>query len=95
MHSLGINIGSSSIKVVLLNGEQMSLFKTVEHEGDFINTLKNIFQNTDIPADTRMLVTGTEGRYLINANNVIESICVEETLKDTENRGGCCCITWR
>ncbi|HQO40356.1 MAG TPA: BadF/BadG/BcrA/BcrD ATPase family protein, partial [Spirochaetota bacterium] len=82
MHSLGINIGSSSIKLVLMNDKQVSLFKTVEHEGDFINTLKNIFRDTDIPAGTRMLVTGTEGRYLINANNVIESICVEEALRD-------------
>ena len=84
MHSLGINIGSSSIKFVLMKGEQLSLYKTVEHEGDFISALQNIFQNTDIPDDTRMLVTGTEGRYLINANNVIESICVEEALKHLE-----------
>ncbi|HPS57929.1 MAG TPA: acyl-CoA dehydratase activase [Spirochaetota bacterium] len=82
MHSLGINIGSSSIKFVLMNGESISHYKTVEHEGDFINTLKNIFSSIDIPAGTRMLVTGTEGRYLINAYNVIESICVEEALKD-------------
>ncbi len=82
MHSLGINIGSSSIKFVMMENGRISSYKTVEHEGDFLSTLGNIFGNMVIPPDTKMLVTGTEGRYLINSNNVIESICVEEALKD-------------
>jgi len=84
MHSLGINIGSSSIKFVMMENGRVSMFKTVEHEGDFVTTLKNIFESLTMPSDTKMLVTGTEGRYLINSNNVIESICIEEALKDLD-----------
>lgn len=84
MHSLGINIGSSSIKAVLMDEEKILWYKIIEHEGDFLTTLKNFIVGSDIPAGTKLLVTGTEGRYLINANNVIESICVEETLRELE-----------
>ncbi len=81
MHSLGVNIGSSSIKVVLLDGEKPVLQNVIEHEGDFLKALKKIIYTNEIPSDSRILVTGTEGRYMINANNVIESLCVEEAIK--------------
>jgi len=81
MYNLGINIGSSSIKVVLMDEEKLVLQKVVEHEGDFLAALKKLIYNSSIPADSRILVTGTEGRYLINSNNVIESLCVEEAIK--------------
>jgi predicted NBD/HSP70 family sugar kinase len=35
MHGLGINIGSSGIKAVLLDGDKMIFHKVIEHEGDF------------------------------------------------------------
>src|SRR5208337_1791223 len=82
MYSLGVNIGSSSIKVVLMDEEKLLFHKVVEHEGNFLSALENILCSPDIPADTMMLVTGTEGRYLVNSNNVIETICTEEALRD-------------
>ncbi len=84
MHSLGINIGSSSIKVVLMDEEKILWNKVVAHEGDFLNTLRNIISYDEIPKETKVLVTGTEGRFLINANNVIESICIEEAIRELE-----------
>ena len=35
MYSLGINIGSSSIKTVLMDGESLISFNVIDHEGDF------------------------------------------------------------
>jgi len=84
MYSLGINIGSSSIKAVLVDEEKIIWHKVKEHEGDFLTTLKNLILSSDIPDETKLLVTGTEGRYLINANNVIESICIEEAITELE-----------
>ena len=81
MYSLGINIGSSSIKTVLLDGDSLVHHNIIEHEGDFLRTLKNLIYNSKIPTDSKVLITGTEGRYLVNSNNVIESICVEEAIK--------------
>ncbi len=81
MYNLGVNIGSSSIKVVLMDEETVILKNVIEHEGDFLAALKKLLYNSDIPTDSRILVTGTEGRYMINSNNVIESLCVEEAIK--------------
>jgi predicted CoA-substrate-specific enzyme activase len=81
MYSVGINIGSSSIKAVLIDGETILFHKVIEHEGDFLSVLKKIIYSDEIPQDSKILVTGTEGRYLINTNNVIESICIEEAVK--------------
>ncbi len=81
MQSLGINIGSSSIKVVLIENERVRWETVVAHEGNFIETLKNILLEKQVPAGVPSLVTGTEGRFLLNMNNVLESICVEEALK--------------
>jgi activator of 2-hydroxyglutaryl-CoA dehydratase len=81
MQSLGINIGSSSIKVVLLEDTAIR-WKTIDaHEGNFIQTLKNVLIEKHISPGCASLVTGTEGRYLLNMNNMLESICIEEALK--------------
>jgi predicted CoA-substrate-specific enzyme activase len=81
MHSLGINVGSSSLKIVLLENDSIVFSKVFDHEGNFVETLKNFLKSTDLPNNIPALVTGTEGRYLLNINNVIESLCIEEALK--------------
>ena len=81
MKSLGINVGSSSIKAVMIEDGKMIWQSVVDHEGNFQGTLKNILKDHNVPQGILTLTTGTEGRYLINTNNVLESICVEETLK--------------
>ncbi len=86
MKSLGINIGSSTVKVVLLEDSSIVWHRVVDHEGDFLGALKNILSEESIPRDVPALVTGTEGRFLLNVNNVIESICIEEALKELEEQ---------
>ncbi len=81
MKSLGINIGSSSIKAVLMNDDSVEWYDYRDHEGNFLDTLKNMLKKADIPEGTPSLVTGTEGRFLLNMTNVIESICIEEALR--------------
>ncbi|HPV39844.1 MAG TPA: acyl-CoA dehydratase activase [Spirochaetota bacterium] len=80
MQSLGINIGSSSIKAVLLEDSKVLWSASVAHEGNFFETLKAILLENNVAPGVLSLVTGTEGRYLINMNNVLESICIEEAL---------------
>ncbi|MCU0847710.1 MAG: acyl-CoA dehydratase activase [Spirochaetes bacterium] len=82
MQSLGINIGSSSIKLVLLNDGKPAWHKVIEHEGNFLGTLKQTLANSSVPEKTMALATGTEGRFLLNMNNVIESICIEAAVKN-------------
>lgn len=80
MKSCGINIGSSSIKVVMLENDRILWHRVQEHEGDFQGTLGELFSNGAWEEGTRALVTGTEGRYLLHLNSAIESICIEEAL---------------
>ncbi len=82
MQSLGINIGSSSIKIVLLENRNIIWKKVVDHEGNFIETLKSILSEYKLPSHLKCLATGTEGRYLLNMNNVLESICIEEAIRE-------------
>ncbi len=81
MNSFGINIGSSSLKVVMMEGDSVKWNKVVPHDGDFAEALKRIFEDHHITSNAKGLVTGTEGRYLFSINNVIEPICIEEAVK--------------
>lgn len=81
MHSLGINIGSSNVKVTLLEGDSILWSRVEPHEGNFLHTLKEILSAQNIPPNTKTLVTGTEGRHLLNIDSVIEPLCIEEALK--------------
>ncbi len=86
MKTLGINIGSSSVKVVLLENKNIVLQKVLDHEGNFLETLKQILLDNEIPTGVKSLVTGTGGRFLLRSNSVIESICIEESLKNIDHK---------
>ncbi len=81
MHSLGINIGSSNVKVTMLEGYSILWSKVEPHEGNFLDTLSEILSAQKIPIGIKTLATGTEGRHLLNINSVIEPLCVEAALK--------------
>ncbi len=81
MRSLGVNIGSSSIKAVLVEDGAAVWHGVRAHEGDFLQTLRSLLAGCprDL-AGTPALATGTEGRFLVRVPNVIEPLCVEEAL---------------
>ncbi|MCK5199623.1 MAG: activase, partial [Spirochaetales bacterium] len=80
MQSLGINIGSSSLKIVLMEGSAVKWSQVILHEGNFYAAVEQILSSHDLPKDIKALVTGTEGRFLFNINNVIEPLCIEAAL---------------
>ena len=81
MYSLGLNIGSSSLKSVLLEDGKIIWKSVITHDGDFADAVDKTLGNKEIPDGCRTLVTGTEGRYLFSLNNVIEPLCIERTLE--------------
>ena len=81
MYSLGINIGSSNVKVALLDDNKIVWNAVEPHEGNFLGTLKKVLSSCKLPADIKVLATGTEGRHLLNIHSVIEPLCVEEVLQ--------------
>jgi predicted CoA-substrate-specific enzyme activase len=81
MHSLGINVGSSNLKLVLLEDETPVWSAVAPHEGNVGAALAKLLSEHSCPPGTRALTTGTEGRYLIETPSVIEPLCVEAALK--------------
>jgi predicted CoA-substrate-specific enzyme activase len=81
MHSLGINIGSSNVKVTMLEGYSILWSKVEPHEGNFLDALRDILSFQKIPTGIKVLATGTEGRHLLSINSVIEPLCIEEALR--------------
>ncbi|MCX8123017.1 MAG: acyl-CoA dehydratase activase [Spirochaetes bacterium] len=81
MVSVGINIGSTSVKVVVCNGVAVEKVSSMPHEGDVIGTLATILAQLKIPQNAKAIVTGNEGRYLLKLPRTIESVSIEEALK--------------
>ncbi|MDC7231596.1 MAG: acyl-CoA dehydratase activase [Spirochaetales bacterium] len=83
MKSIGINIGSSSLKTVVIEDGKELWSEVIPHEGDFQNAVISMLNEKKPDPGIPLLVTGTEGRYLLAANSVIEPVCVEKALEKT------------
>ena len=81
MNSLGINVGSSSLKMVSLEGDSIAWSVVLPHEGDFLSAVRKALAGRAVPAGTPSLVTGNEGRGLFALNNTIEPLCIEAALR--------------
>ena len=81
MYLLGINIGSVSVKFVYLNNNSIIFNKLIAHEGNIIDAVNSVFNSYDFAPETKIMVTGNEGRFLLNVNNTPEINCIEEYLK--------------
>jgi activator of 2-hydroxyglutaryl-CoA dehydratase len=74
---------SSSIKLVVLEDNKVIYNMVAEHEGSFLNTLESSLEmNEHIPHLVPALVTGHEGRHLLNVNSVLESLCIERAIRE-------------
>ena len=80
MKSLGINIGSSSLKIVLAEHGQPVWSSLAPHEGDFSAVVHSLLAEARVPEGTPVLVTGNEGRFMFDAAGTLEPLCVEAAL---------------
>jgi activator of 2-hydroxyglutaryl-CoA dehydratase len=80
MNSLGINIGSTSLKMVLLEDNQPVWSGILPHEGDFASATRRLLTEGNVPLGTPTLVTGNEGRFMFEAAGTLEPLCVEAAL---------------
>jgi predicted CoA-substrate-specific enzyme activase len=81
MRSLGINIGSTSLKMVLLEDGQAAWSAALPHEGDFAAATRRLLAEGRVPPGIPTLVTGNEGRFMFDAAGTLEPLCVEAALK--------------
>jgi predicted CoA-substrate-specific enzyme activase len=89
MQSVGINIGSTSLKMALFEygsqPDQRGAVKwsaSVPHEGDFSAAVHKLLAEGKIPAGTPALVTGNEGRFMFDVAGTLEPLCVEAALRN-------------
>jgi len=90
MQSLGINIGSTSLKMALFeyndnaNGVSGSVLwsASVPHEGDFSAAVRKLLQDGKVPEGIPALVTGNEGRFMFDVSGTLEPLCVEAALRN-------------
>ena len=86
MKCIGINIGSSSLKTVLIEDGKEVWNKVVPHEGDFQNAIIKVLNEKNPEEGICALTTGTDGRYLLATNSVIEPVCIEKALEATGHK---------
>ena len=84
MQSLGINIGSTSLKMVLVEDDRPVWSATNTHEGDFGAVARKLLEDGNVPAGIPALVTGSEGRFMFDVSGTLEPLCVEAALKTLE-----------
>ncbi|GHV96185.1 2-hydroxyglutaryl-CoA dehydratase [Spirochaetia bacterium] len=87
MQSVGINIGSTSLKMVLFEYEgsvekgKAVWSASVPHEGDFAAAVQKCLTEGKIPEGVPALVTGNEGRFMFDVSGTLEPLCVEAALR--------------
>ncbi|MDR2923251.1 MAG: activase, partial [Treponema sp.] len=93
MQSLGINIGSTSLKMALFEYDgnasgsnaaaagSVVWSASVPHEGDFSAAVKKLLQDGKVPPGIPALVTGNEGRFMFDVSGTLEPLCVEAALR--------------
>lgn len=82
MQSLGINIGSSSLKMVLVECGTPVWSASIPHEGDFGAAVRKLLSEGHISEGTPTLVTGNEGRFMFEAAGTLEPLCVEAAMRE-------------
>ena len=81
MQSVGINIGSSSLKMACVDGGKLLWAESIPHEGNFHVAAEKILSSHAVEHGAKALATGTEGRFLFSVNKTVEPLCIEEALK--------------
>ena len=81
--TLGIDIGSTNVKLVHLDGNGGARQDLVAHDGDVPGALQRLFERLEIDTSngTRALVTGTEGRRRVAIADVIAAQAIEAGLR--------------
>ncbi|MDR2568956.1 MAG: acyl-CoA dehydratase activase [Oscillospiraceae bacterium] len=84
MQALGINIGSTSLKMVLVEHGKPIWNNAATHEGDFGTVAKKLLKDGNIPTGISSLITGNEGRFMFNISGTLEPLCVEAAIRGLE-----------
>jgi predicted CoA-substrate-specific enzyme activase len=81
--ALGIDIGSTTVKLCLLSESGQKEHAVLAHEGDLPGTLTRLLDGLgrERLAGVKSLVTGTEGRHRLAVPDIIAPVAIEAALK--------------
>jgi len=82
MQSLGINIGSTSLKMAVLEENRVIWTASTPHEGDFSAAVHKLLTEGSIKEGISALVTGNEGRFMFDISGTLEPLCVEAAMRN-------------
>ena len=78
--TLGLDIGSTTLKLCLVSQDTSVEHAILPHEGDLPGTLRRLLDGLGGVSALRGIVTGTEGRHRIALPEVVATIAVESAL---------------
>jgi predicted CoA-substrate-specific enzyme activase len=78
--TLGIDIGSTTLKLCLLSQDNCIEHAILPHEGDLPGTLNLLMDRLGVVRPHRGIVTGTEGRHRVELPEVIAAVAIESGL---------------
>lgn len=81
MQTLGINVGSTSLKMILCDDLLPVWSDSAAHEGNFVSAIKTLLEQGGIKPGTRALLTGNEAREMFNVSSTLEPLCVEAAIE--------------
>ena len=71
MQTLGINIGSTSLKMVLLENGKLKWSASGTHEGDYETIARKLLAEGKVASGIPALITGNEGRFIFNMAGIL------------------------
>src|SRR5512137_1343434 len=80
MRFLGIDIGSTSVKAVLLDGLSEGWHEIVDHQGAIPESLHGILQRRGVDGGLKAVVTGNSGRHQLRCAQAIPPLAIEAGL---------------
>lgn len=80
-HRLGLNIGSTCVKAVMLGPAGVEWTDVIPHEGDVPRTVSHILDAHKVGEGIMSLVTGPEGRRQVRLPGIIEPMALEKALE--------------
>ncbi|MCK4778339.1 MAG: activase, partial [Actinomycetia bacterium] len=80
MKTLGIDFGSSNIKLCYMEDGAEKWHKLRNHDGNVKGTTLDLLNESDIPDDTVVSVTGMQGRKNFNMASYIEAVAIEKAI---------------
>jgi predicted CoA-substrate-specific enzyme activase len=79
--TLGIDIGSTSLKLCVLAPDGAAEHLSLAHEGDLPGTLGRLLERVKVAGPVQGMVTGNEGRHRIDLPDVIAAVTIEAGLQ--------------